>query len=326
MSNPQNAEFIEDEFIVQDHIAPKLLVVGDPQGEFAPLVERLRELDIEVHSVTGGRQALEQVKEHSFFLILMGAYQLRDGGVEMAFALRAQESTRNTPVVFITSNKKQVGDAEEGYGYGLAGSDYVINPVHPDVVLREVKVYLELYRQQKELEMSEELYRTMATRDPLTLLANREQFETDLKKALANAKRHGYMIAVLYLDLDEFKPVNDTYGHKVGDEMLQEVAGRLKGCVREGDFISRLGGDEFGLLLNMIRDAESAGMVARKLIGKLTEPFELKVGRISIGASIGIACYPAHGTSLETLLHNADMAMYRAKRAGRNDYRYFDDE
>lgn len=326
MTDPQNAEFIDDEFIVEDHIAPKLLVIGDPEAEFAPLIERLQTLNIEVHSVSAGREALARVKEHSYFLILMGAGELRAGGVEMAFALRAQESTRNTPVVFITSNEKQIGDAEESYGYGLAGSDYIINPVHPDVVIREVSVYLDMYRQQKELEISEELYRNMATRDPLTLLANRDQFETDLKKSLANAKRHGYMIAVLYIDLDKFKPINDTYGHKTGDEILQEVAARLKAGVREGDFIARLGGDEFALLLNMIRDSESAGMVAGKLISRLTEPYKLKQGSVSIGASVGIACYPAHGVAEDVLLHNSDMAMYRAKRAGHNNYRYFDDE
>lgn len=327
MNDTQSAEFIDDDYFVEDHIMPKLMVVGDPENEFAPLVGRLKTLNIEVHSVESAKAAVTLAREHDYFLILMGAQELRHGGIETAFALRADDATRNTPVVFISSvDKQHLGDAEESYGYGIAGSDYVIHSVHPDVVQREVAVFLDLYREKKALEFSEQLYKNMATRDPLTLLSNREQFEVDLKKALANAKRHGYMIAVLFLDLDKFKPVNDTYGHKVGDEVLQQVADRLKSCTREGDFIARLGGDEFGILLNVIRDGPSAGMVARKLIDILSDPFKLKSHTVTIGASVGIACYPDHGEDHETLLHNADMAMYRAKRAGHNDYRYFGDD
>jgi diguanylate cyclase (GGDEF)-like protein len=202
----------------------------------------------------------------------------------------------------------------------------VITPVHPDVVQREVNVFLDIYRQRKELEYSEQLYKTMATRDPLTLLGNREQFETDIRKSLANAVRHGYMIAVLYIDLDKFKPVNDTFGHKVGDDVLVEVANRLKTGIREGDSVGRLGGDEFAVLLNMIRDAASAGMVAQKIIKNLSQAMNVQNHEIKIGASIGIAYYPEDGEDYETLLHRADMAMYNAKKSGHNNYLYYKDE
>lgn len=326
MSNEQNAEFWDEDYFVEDHIAPKLLVVSDTDQKFAPLVERLKNLNIEVHSVSTSKEAISQAKNNDYFLILMGAQDIRHGGIEMAFALRTDEATRHTPVVFISRNESSMGDEEESYGYGIAGSDYVITPVHPDVVQKEVTVFLDIYRQRKELEYSEQLYKTMATRDPLTLLGNRDQFETDLKKALANAKRHGYMIAILYIDLDKFKPVNDTYGHKVGDEVLIEVADRLKRNVREGDFVSRLGGDEFAILLNMIRDAPSAGMVAQKVIDTITRTIETNNHEINIGASIGITYYPDHGDDHESLLHKADMAMYTAKRSGHNNYRYFEIE
>ncbi|MBN1379766.1 MAG: diguanylate cyclase [Gammaproteobacteria bacterium] len=326
MNNKQNTEFWEDDFFVEDHIAPKLLVVSDADQKFAPLIERLGKLDIDIQSVSNSKDAILQAQNNDYFLILMGAQEMRQGGVEMAFALRTDEATRHTPVVFISRTEKTVGDEEESYGYGIAGADYVITPVHPDVVQKEVAVFLEMYRQKKELEYSENLYKTMATRDPLTLLGNRDQFETDLKKALANAKRHGYMIAVLYIDLDKFKPVNDTYGHKIGDEVLIEVADRLKKGVREGDFVARLGGDEFSILLNMIRDTQSAGVVAQKIISSLNQTIKARDYDINIGASIGITYYPDHGEDYETLLNRADKAMYEAKRSGQNNYRYFEIE
>lgn len=326
MSSNSNTLSVDDEYFIDDHISPKLLVVGDTTNQFARLVSRLNTLNINIFTVDHCKDAIDIAQDHDFFLILMGAEEIRRGGVEMAFALRAHEATRNVPVVFISQIEKGVGDTEDSYGFGIAGSDYVITPVNPDVVEKEVSVFLDMYRHRKELEYSEQLYKTMATRDPLTLLGNRDQFESDLKKALANAKRHGYMIAVLYVDLDKFKPINDDHGHKVGDQVLIEIANRLKSCTREGDFLARMGGDEFCVLLNMIRDADSAGMVAKKIIKVLTAPMDLKKVTVSVGASVGVAFYPKHGDNYETLLHNADMAMYKAKRSGRNDYRYFHDD
>jgi diguanylate cyclase (GGDEF)-like protein len=326
MINEQNAEFWDDDYFVEDHIAPKLLVVSDANREFAPLIDRLKNLSIDVHSVSSSNEAITYARNNDYFLILMGAQVMRQGGVEMAFSLRTDEATRHIPVVFISRTKNSVGDDEESYGYGIAGSDYVITPVHPDVVQKEVSVFLEMYRQKKELEYSEQLYKTMATRDPLTLLGNRDQFETDLKKALANAKRHGYMIAVLYIDLDKFKPVNDTYGHKIGDEVLIEVADRLKKGTREGDFVARLGGDEFAVLLNMIRDTQSASVVAQKIINSISQTIKTREYEINIGASVGITYYPDHGDDFETLLQRADRAMYEAKRSGHNNYRCFEIE
>ncbi|GIX21279.1 MAG: hypothetical protein KatS3mg121_0062 [Gammaproteobacteria bacterium] len=323
MQEPESGDAFE-EYFVEDHVAPKLLVVGDDERAFTPLIERLKTLDIDVYTAADAQHALSLAAQHAFFLILMGADCLKQGGVELAFNLRANPNTRHVPVVFITPNAP-VGGPEESYGYGLAGSDYVINAVSGDVVLREVSVFLELYRQKKSLEFSEQLYRVMATRDPLTLLANREQFETDLRKALANAKRHGYMIALLFIDLDRFKPVNDRYGHQAGDEVLQAVAERLKRNLREGDYVGRLGGDEFAVLLNVVRDLPSAGMVAAKLIDVLAAPYTLSNGEtVSIGASIGVACFPDHGDDPAALMHRADMAMYRAKHSGRNAYRYWE--
>ncbi len=173
--------------------------------------------------------------------------------------------------------------------------------------------------QRKELEQDLE---RMAFYDPLTGLPNRILFHERLRQALRDVKRYGgFLVAVLYLDLDLFKQVNDRYGHELGDALLEEAAKRLSAVVREADTVARLGGDEFGVVLTHIADAEAAAAVAAKIIGILGEPFILYGRRCQIGTSIGIALAPSHGCDVKALIATADHAMYQAKRGGRNRYR-----
>jgi diguanylate cyclase (GGDEF)-like protein/PAS domain S-box-containing protein len=160
--------------------------------------------------------------------------------------------------------------------------------------------------------------------DLLTGLPNRALFKDRLTQAIANARRHGLLLAVMFLDLDRFKSVNDTLGHLVGDELLQLVSQRLRHCLREGDTLARIGGDEFMLLLPHIRTRDNAAYIAEKIIAALKTPFHLNSHELYISASIGIAIYPDDGTTQETLIKHADIAMYSAKDQGRNDFRFFD--
>jgi len=144
-----------------------------------------------------------------------------------------------------------------------------------------------------------------------------------LGQALIKAQRNNDRAAVMFLDLDRFKVINDTLGHSIGDLLLQEVAARLTGCVREGDTVSRLGGDEFVILLPELRDAEDAYLVAQKLLAAAALPFEEHGHELHISASIGISFYPDDGASAEMLMKNADVAMYRAKEMGRNNYQFY---
>lgn len=159
--------------------------------------------------------------------------------------------------------------------------------------------------------------------DALTGLPNRTLFSDRLQQALATAKRGEAHLALLFLDLDKFKPVNDTLGHAVGDLLLAEVGQRLKTCVRESDTVSRLGGDEFVVLLSTIEAEPDAMLVAEKIRDALSQPFELANNRIGISASIGVAVYPQHGSDELTLTKNADAAMYIAKNAGHNNARLY---
>lgn len=173
----------------------------------------------------------------------------------------------------------------------------------------------------------EQEVRRIAYSDALTGLPNRMALKKDMDKALAKASRNTAMVAVLMLDLDDFKQINDTTGHAKGDELLVLLTSRLREQLSTKDSLARLGGDEFVVVLNEINNAASAAEKARQILASLRDkPFDLVVAQVFASASIGIALFPQNGGDAETLLEHADMAMYEAKNVGRNTYRFFSDE
>jgi len=163
----------------------------------------------------------------------------------------------------------------------------------------------------------------LAHHDTLTGLPNRAMFHERAREAVAHARRHDKTAAVLFIDLDNFKQINDGLGHDVGDGLLKVIALRLRACVRGDDFIARIGGDEFCVLLQEIADPREAAAVAQKLIHELGKVYPIGEHQVHSGASIGIACVPQDGHDVATLLRLADAAMYRAKEAGRHGYQFF---
>ena len=163
----------------------------------------------------------------------------------------------------------------------------------------------------------------LAHYDALTGLPNRTSFEDRCNKALNRARRHGTQLALLFIDLDGFKAVNDTYGHAVGDVLLQTVADRITTCLRDKDIITRMGGDEFIALMEDITGSENAILAARKLLEALSKKALCGGHAVSVSASIGISFYPSDAHDVETLLTHADIAMYAAKNCGRNNYQLF---
>jgi diguanylate cyclase (GGDEF)-like protein len=164
----------------------------------------------------------------------------------------------------------------------------------------------------------------LAYHDALTGLPNRTLFQDRLDQALVQARRRSERVGVLFVDLDGFKAVNDTWGHQAGDALLQEVSSRLQTCVRESDTVARRGGDEFCVVLTNLAHADDATLVARKILQRLTQLIVVEGRQIQISASVGISLYPADGTSAEVLVQNADLAMYKAKRQGKNTYEIYD--
>lgn len=162
-----------------------------------------------------------------------------------------------------------------------------------------------------------------AQHDPLTGLPNRVLLSERLSRAIGLAHRHQHQVALMYLDLDAFKPINDSLGHALGDHLLQSVAGRLSGCIRDTDTVCRQGGDEFVVLLNEIEKPQDAARIAEKILAALAEPYRIGNHELRITTSIGISLYPDDGTDAPTLLHNADTAMYHSKKSGRNHCQFF---
>ena len=171
---------------------------------------------------------------------------------------------------------------------------------------------------------ADELIAYQAYHDILTELPNRMLFKDRLGLALLQAKRNESNLAVMFIDLDRFKLVNDTLGHAVGDEMLQQVAARLKSCLRRCDTLSRLGGDEFTVVLPELSNRPDAALIADKFIDCLRQPFQLAGQSVHISASIGIAVYPEHGKTVDELLRHSDVAMYHMKAQGKNGHAFFD--
>lgn len=162
-----------------------------------------------------------------------------------------------------------------------------------------------------------------ANYDPLTGLPNRVIARDRLHQGLLQAQRQHGQLAVMYLDLDKFKWVNDNLGHAAGDELLQQVAQRCKTCIRDSDTFARLGGDEFLCVLPALDSQQAAEELAQRFVDTLNQPFALRDGEARIGTSVGIAMYPAHGNTVDQLIEFADAALYFAKHAGRNVYRVF---
>jgi diguanylate cyclase (GGDEF)-like protein/PAS domain S-box-containing protein len=174
--------------------------------------------------------------------------------------------------------------------------------------------------------LAEDRVQYLAFYDDLTGLPNRTLLQDRLAKALADARRQKYKIALLFLDLDRFKDINDSLGHSVGDLLLQEVANRLKTWGREQDTVARLAGDEFLIMLTHVKDVSDAAVATERLMDAMTPEFVVQGHSLHVSCSVGISIFPEHGADGETLIKNADAAMYSAKESGRNNFRFFTDD
>lgn len=185
------------------------------------------------------------------------------------------------------------------------------------------RLHVAIFSDITEKKQADELILSYANYDQLTHLPNRRLFRDRLAQSIKLANRSKNAFALMFIDLDRFKEINDTLGHDMGDKLLKEAAARISQCVREMDTVARMGGDEFTVILSQITDPVYAGKVAKAIIAELTGPFVIEGTEINISASIGIAIYPADGDNSEQLLKNADTAMYAAKNGGGAQFSYF---
>ena len=180
----------------------------------------------------------------------------------------------------------------------------------------EIVFYLGLMTDHSQLNAMTKL----ANQDALTGLPNRRLFEKRLEHDIAHAKRHNKLMSLLYIDLDHFKHINDSCGHRIGDQLLIQVAERLKSSIRAEDTASRMGGDEFTVILSEVNSVTDVRRIAQKIIKSIGQPFQIDEHIVNIGCSIGYSIYPEHSSSPRALVNVADSAMYQAKQAGRNTY------
>ncbi|HEX8610817.1 MAG TPA: diguanylate cyclase [Telluria sp.] len=345
-------------------IIPKVLLVNDDAASLLALESLLSEATRAQHyellKASSGHEALRMVLTHDFAVILLDVNMPGMDGFETAEAIHSHPRSSAVPIIFITAHYGDERHRLEAYSKGAA--DYLFTPVIPQVLQTKVAVFVDLTRKNLELQaktrelsllnqdlrvqrvqdlerinraleqevaerkVAEQRAQALSIRDPLTNLVNRRSLIAQLEHAVATAERHGGEFALLFLDLDRFKQINDTLGHEVGDELLRQVAARLLAAVRVSDVVARLGGDEFVVLLEGRGAAANAARVARKIEQAHTRPFEINGQRIGTSTSIGIGLYPQDGSSAAQLMKNADTAMYHAKQHRRGSIEFFREE
>ena len=298
-----------------------VLILEDEQAAAERLISHLHwgGFDVSWSRVDSRRSFFNALTEREWDLVLCD-HDLSQFTVAEALGL-IKESGRESPLIVISEAISP--DVEKAASLLKSG---VSNFVLPDDPARLLAIVDHTLKEQesrlKQSEKSAEIQR-LASFDALTDLPNRTLFFDRLSQALKRSRRVGDKAVVQFIDLDRFKEVNDSLGHAAGDCLLKEAALRLQACLRESDTAARLGGDEFAILLPGTEDAETAEIVAEKIIEAFAEPFVIKGQSFPVTASVGIAVFPGDGEDAETLLDNADTAMYQAKRFGRNRFKRY---
>ena len=322
---------------------PKILVVDDTPANLLVMRKLLVKTDAELIEANNGTEALTACLDHEFALILLDVNMPDMDGFEVAELLAGEEKNQLTPIIFVTA--AYADDVNKLKGYHSGAVDYIAKPIHDHILRSKVRVFLDLWSARQELKLltvtlqqsnhalqqevaerqrAEQQVRHQAYHDGLTGLPNRVLFSDRLNTAIERAMRHHDHFALLYIDIDGFKPVNDQYGHAMGDQLLREIARRLNAAVRKADTVARLGGDEFAIILEEITGPAEAMQMGQLLCQQLSDAFslttspEMQPTTVQVGGSIGVAVYPHDGTHRDALLHAADEAMYRAKRSGKN--------
>lgn len=300
-----------------DVLQGSVLVVDDQAADVLVLTGMLRSAGFQrIASTTDPRTVCALHREHCYDLIILDLQMPGMDGFKVMDGLKAIETDDYLSVLVVTANPTHKLRALQS-----GAKDFVSKPFDAPEVLVRVHNLLEVRLLHQASRDQGKLLESLALHDALTGLANRRLLADRMSMALAHARRHTSALAVVYLDLDGFKRLNDARGHGVGDALLRQVAQRLVALVREEDTVARAGGDEFILLLWHISGPEYATAVALKVIAALAVPFIVEGHSVSISASAGVSIYPDHGEDAETLTKSADRALYEAKRAGKNVHR-----
>ena len=293
----------------------KLLLVEDNPADVEFLAASLRRQqasDVEMVNVQSLGGATERLASEKFDVVLLDLHLPDASGLECIDAIQAIDN--EVPIVVLSSQD------DEEFAVSIlnkGAQDYLVKwEGQGRTILRSVRYAIE--RKRSELRLN-----YMAQFDALTGIPNRQYFNDQLTRATARARRDGRKVTLLFLDLDEFKIVNDTLGHDAGDRLLKEVASRIQCSVRTGDVVARLGGDEFAVLLEGLTGPLEAESMANGLLELVSQPYHIADRQLDITTSIGITIYPNDSADTQMMLKNADIAMYQAKENGRNNVTFF---
>ena len=295
---------------------PLILVADDDDVLRRLLRQFLKHNGYSVVEAVNGVDAIDLFQSKKPDLVLLDAKMPMMDGFQACREMKKKPRGGKVPVVMVTALED---DNSVDRAFSAGAEDYITKPIHWPVLRQRVRLLIE--RKQAE----EKIHR-QANYDALTQLPNRNLFLDRLERALTMASRSKGHMALMYIDLDRFKWVNDTMGHAAGDQLLQQVSERLTCCVRKSDTVARLGGDEFTVILPDVTYPKDPRNVASKVLGELARPFPLEPGEAQISGSIGITVFPNDAQDVDTLLRNADHAMYIAKKMGKNAFWLFDAE
>jgi len=283
---------------------PQVLVVDDDRSTRSTLRHTLQRDGFQVEEASDGQQALSMLARFQPDVILMDAMMPVMDGFTACARMQELPGAADIPVLMITALQDN-SSVERAFAAGA--SDYIPKPIHYAVLSQRVRRIIEANRAEKRI-------RHLAYNDVLTGLPNRTLFFELLGKSIEHARNSEQQVAVLFMDLDRFKYVNDNLGHAVGDRLLQAVAQRVRQTVRADDAVARLGGDEFTVVLNELDNPAAAATAAHNIVRALSAPFPIDGHDIFVTASVGIAMFPHDGSDVAALVKHADSAMYRAKR------------
>jgi diguanylate cyclase (GGDEF)-like protein len=304
-----------DQSVAPDSIL--LLLVEDDDLAARRLFEMLRRPEgtqFDITRVPGVDEALVKLQHKSYDVMLLDLSIHEGYGLDSL--LRAQAATLSVPIVVLTYEK----DEAVALKAARAGAqDYLTKgEVTPELISRTLLHAVERHRMLRDLTEAQRRQRFLATHDSLTELPNRYSFLDQLNTALADAERNQSELGVIFFDLDGFKSVNDNLGHTIGDELLMDVAQRLRRTIRKSDIIARIGGDEFVAAIRNLPNMGGASLVAENAREEIEKPYHLGDSECWISASIGISAYPRDGVDADVLIRCADTAMYQAKSSGKN--------
>ena len=292
------------------HGVPTILIVDDDRAMRLVIRRALERDDYRLLEAEDGEQALTLCRDEQPDLVLMDVIMPVLNGFDACLQIRELDASIS---VLIMTGLDDEPSVELAFNNGA--KDFIPKPIHWAVLRQRVARLLYAGRAEKYIAH-------LAYHDALTGLPNRQLFMDRFGAALSRAKRSGQLVAVMFLDLDKFKEVNDTLGHNAGDLLLRAIAERLVLSVREGDTVARLGGDEFTILLEGVHTPKDVSLVAEKIIATLDQPIGIEGRALVVTTSIGVAVFPDDGEDSSTLLKNADGAMYRAKQQGRKNYQF----